>query len=67
MKDKTSQPYYSLIIPAFNEEARIGKSLDRIMSFLQSQSYSSEVIIVDDDSQIGQVTWSGSGSGSIPE
>jgi len=42
--------HLSLIIPAFNEEARIGKSLDRILSYLQSQPYSSEVIIVDDGS-----------------
>lgn len=47
----TDQVYVSLIIPAFNEEARIGKSLDRILSFLRSQPYSSEVIIVDDGSQ----------------
>jgi len=51
MSDKACQLYLSLIIPAFNEEARIGKSLDRILSFLQCQSYSSEVIIVDDGSQ----------------
>ena len=51
MSDKAGQLYLSLIIPAFNEEARIGKSLDRILSFLQRQSYSSEVIIVDDGSQ----------------
>lgn len=51
MKDKAGQPYLSLIIPAFNEEARIGKSLDRILSFLQSEPYSTEVIIVDDGSK----------------
>lgn len=43
--------YLSLIIPAFNEEARIGKSLDRILNFFQSEPYSSEIIIVDDGSQ----------------
>ena len=53
MRDNASQLYLSLIIPAFNEEARIGKSLHRILSFLQRQSYSSEVIIVDDGSQDG--------------
>ena len=45
--------YVSLIIPAFNEEARIGKSLDRILSFFRSQPYSFEVIIVDDGSKDG--------------
>ena len=45
--------YVSLIIPAFNEEARIGKSLDQILSFFRSQPYSFEVIIVDDGSKDG--------------
>ena len=45
------QVYLSLIIPAFNEEARIGNSLDRIFNFLRSQPYSFEVIIVDDGSR----------------
>jgi len=48
---ETQQVYLSLVIPAFNEEARIGKSLERILSFLSSQPYSYEVIIVDDGSQ----------------
>ncbi len=47
----TDKIYLSLIIPAFNEKARIGKSLERILSFLRSQPYRSEVIIVDDGSQ----------------
>jgi len=45
------QIYLSLIIPAFNEEARIQKNLGWILNFLKSQSYSSEIIIVDDGSQ----------------
>ena len=51
VRTEARQVYLSLIIPAFNEEARIGKSLNRIVRFLHSQSYSSEVIIVDDGSQ----------------
>lgn len=43
--------YLSLIVPAFNEASRIVKTLDHIVSFLQSQSYPSEIIIVDDGSQ----------------
>ncbi len=43
--------HLSLVIPAFNEEARIGKNLARVLSFLSSQPYSSEVIVVDDGSQ----------------
>jgi dolichyl-phosphate beta-glucosyltransferase len=48
---KPQQIHLSLIIPTFNEERRIGKSLDRILTFLQSQPYPSEIIIVDDGSQ----------------
>lgn len=43
--------YLSLIIPAFNEESRITESLDHILSFLQSEPYSSEIIVVDDGSK----------------
>jgi dolichyl-phosphate beta-glucosyltransferase len=52
---KSSEVHLSLVIPAFNEEARIGNSLDRILSFLRSQPYSSEIIIVDDGSKDGTV------------
>ena len=51
MKREANKPDLSLIIPAYNEEARIGKSLDRILRFLDSQPYASEVIIVDDGSR----------------
>jgi dolichyl-phosphate beta-glucosyltransferase len=40
-----------LIIPAFNEEARIGSTLNRILRFLRSQPYTSEIIVVDDGSK----------------
>src|SRR5262245_16943029 len=46
----TEQPYISLVIPAFNEELRIGKSLDRILAFLHAQGRPFEVIVVDDGS-----------------
>jgi dolichyl-phosphate beta-glucosyltransferase len=46
-----TEPYLSLIIPAFNEELRIGKSLDRVLVFLHSQSRTFEVIVVDDGSR----------------
>lgn len=44
------QPHVSLIIPAFNEESRIASSLTRILCFLRSQPYASEIIVVDDGS-----------------
>lgn len=47
----TEQPYLSLIIPAFNEAARIGESLEKISAYFQSQPYFYEILIVDDGSQ----------------
>lgn len=40
----------SLIIPAYNEEQRIGKSLEQIFRFCNAQALSYEVIVVDDGS-----------------
>jgi glycosyltransferase involved in cell wall biosynthesis len=40
----------SIIIPAYNEEQRIAPSLDKILQFLSSSAYSSEVVIVNDGS-----------------
>jgi dolichyl-phosphate beta-glucosyltransferase len=48
---KKDEIYLSLLIPVYNEENRIGKSLKEILNFLQTQSYTFEVIIVDDGSQ----------------
>ena len=38
------------MVPAFNEEARIGDSLSKITAYLAQQTYSWEVIVVDDGS-----------------
>lgn len=40
----------SLVIPAYNEAPRLGKSLHEIFDYLKRQTYSSEVIVVDDGS-----------------
>jgi glycosyltransferase involved in cell wall biosynthesis len=41
----------SIIIPAYNEEKRIGPTLDRILEFLRRAPYRAEVIVVDDGSK----------------
>lgn len=41
----------SIIIPAYNEEKRIGRTLDDILRFLKSMPYRAEVIVVDDGSK----------------
>lgn len=44
------KPYLSVILPAYNEEARIVPSLKRRHDYLEKQKYSYEVLIVNDGS-----------------
>jgi glycosyltransferase involved in cell wall biosynthesis len=44
-------PFLSLIVPAHNEQARLPASLPKIHSFLTSQSFSWEIVVVDSGSQ----------------
>jgi len=43
-------PFLSIVVPAYNEELRIGKSLNRIRLYLQTKTFTAEVIVVDDGS-----------------
>ena len=43
--------YLSIIIPAYNEEGRIGKTIFAINEYLQKQNYSYEIIVSDDGSK----------------
>ncbi len=45
-----SAPYLSIIIPAYNEEQRIGRTLAATFDYLDAQKYAGEVIVVDDGS-----------------
>lgn len=45
--------YLSVIIPAYNEEKRIGNTLLMIHTYLQQQPYTAEILVVDDGSQDG--------------
>jgi len=47
------EPFLSLIVPAYNEQARLPASLPKIHEFLNSQSYSWEVVVVDSGSGDG--------------
>lgn len=42
--------YLSVIIPAYNEEQRIGETLHVVKEYLKDQPYKSEIIVVDDGS-----------------
>lgn len=45
--------FLSIVIPAHNEENRLPRTLEDIFSFLKGQSYSSEVIVVENGSTDG--------------
>ena len=47
---KESQPTVSIVIPAFNEAARIGDSIRKIDEFVRQSPISFELIVVDDGS-----------------
>ncbi|HWZ56494.1 MAG TPA: dolichyl-phosphate beta-glucosyltransferase [Verrucomicrobiae bacterium] len=40
----------SIVIPAYNEERRLPKTLDSIFAYLQERAYRAEVLVVDDGS-----------------
>jgi glycosyltransferase involved in cell wall biosynthesis len=46
-------PEISIVIPAFEEEARVGGSIRKILSFLRENSINAELIVVDDGSRDG--------------
>jgi dolichyl-phosphate beta-glucosyltransferase len=43
----------SVVVPAFNEEARIGATLTRMSAYFAAQSYAVEILVVDDGSTDG--------------
>jgi glycosyltransferase involved in cell wall biosynthesis len=43
-------PFLSLIIPAYNEEQRLPRTLTKIQAFLREQSYEAEILVVENGS-----------------
>lgn len=44
------KPALSIVIPAFDEEARLGDSIKKILAYIEKEKISAELIIVDDGS-----------------
>src|SRR2546430_16046850 len=44
-------PKLSIVVPAYNEAARLGRSLQTILSYLNQTRDASELIVVDDGSE----------------
>lgn len=47
--------YMSIILPAYNEENRLGPTLTRIGEYLDTKEWTAEIIVVDDGSKDGTV------------
>jgi glycosyltransferase involved in cell wall biosynthesis len=45
-----ASPFLSIIIPAYNEEHRLPRTLEQIFTFLDEQSYTAEVLIIENGS-----------------
>jgi dolichyl-phosphate beta-glucosyltransferase len=52
--EKTSlsgqSPFLTIVIPAYNEETRLPRTLEAVAEFVEAQPYQAEVLIVDDGS-----------------
>jgi glycosyltransferase involved in cell wall biosynthesis len=57
----------SFVIPAYDEEARLGPSLERLMAYCGTQEYESEIIVVDDGSSDSTVAIAERAQDSLPE
>lgn len=44
-------PTYSIVIPAYNESARLAASLEQVLAYVHSQAWDVEVIVVNDGSR----------------
>ena len=44
-------PKYSIIIPAYNESARLGSTLDRVLQYVSAEGWDAEILVVNDGSR----------------
>ncbi len=51
MSAEFAKPHLSIVVPAYNEEGRLGDSLDKISAYLSREGLSGEVLVVDDGSR----------------
>ena len=53
MSSTFSRPFLSIVIPAYNEEGRLGDSIRKISSYLDTSGTDAEILVVDDGSTDG--------------
>ena len=61
-----TRPFLSLVFPAHNEEDRLPTTLEQTAEFLKSQSYSSEIILVENGSSDRTLSIAREAAASIP-
>jgi glycosyltransferase involved in cell wall biosynthesis len=44
-------PKYSIVIPAYNEATRLGRTLNRVLAYVAAQNLDAEVVVVNDGSR----------------
>jgi dolichyl-phosphate beta-glucosyltransferase len=44
-------PAYSIVIPAYNEGARLGATLEKVLAYMHAQGWDAEIIVVNDGSR----------------
>jgi cellulose synthase/poly-beta-1,6-N-acetylglucosamine synthase-like glycosyltransferase len=49
-QSKEPRPFLSFVVPVYNEARRLAQTLEQITAYLARQSYTSEVVVVDDGS-----------------
>src|SRR5436190_18806623 len=49
-KSQQDEVFLSVVIPAYNESARLPDSLQKVLDYLETRDYPYEVIVVDDGS-----------------
>lgn len=45
----------TIVIPVYNEQSRIGKTMDRVVEYLQSRDFNSRVLVINDGSTDGTI------------
>ncbi len=48
---RMSYPSYSIVIPAYNEAARIGSALESVVACVRQRHWNAEIVVVDDGSR----------------
>lgn len=64
---QAAQPKFSIVIPAYNEHRRIGDTLRRVLDHIHEQSWSAEIVVVNDGSRDDTAEIIGRFAGENPE